>query len=411
MIKQAWTYSLAALAFCYVACDSGQTAGSSMETENSIAVLVQLADGTPAASMEVLVRPESYLSGASDLGTDSLYQLRFETDEKGRVVLTDVPSGSYVIEARSDVKNLKGFEKIAYVEADTTTPLTVEVSEPSKVSGHVGLPQLIRRSATVSVQGLDYQVPMDSTGYFEFESLPNGNVEIVAFVNDEEKDSITEYGRIAMNVGGQSGEGELYLGDSAYVKKYFVFDDFENGIASWVPTASKNGEVKVNADSAGFGRKGLVAHFVCKRDSAAEWDWALIGRELGGFVDMSELDSIRFWARGSVKSRISFAFDVLVNTDSVTSADNIKSWRHFEVDTAWTRYTVVPSELDTADSNGGNVGWDAVKKRVTKISIFGAMGTEVWVDDIEVFGYGIFDPYAPVSKKSALKKSDSKKKD
>ena len=72
---------------------------------------------------------------------------------------------------------------------------------------------------------------------------------------------------------------------------------------------------------------------------------------------------------------------------------------------------MIPSQLDTADSNGGNVGWDAVKNRVTKISIFGAMGTEVWVDDIEVFGYGIFDPYAPVSKKSALKKSDSKKKD
>ena len=406
MIKQAWTYSLAALAFCYVACDSGQTAGSSMETENSIAVLTQLADGTPAARMDVIVRPESYLPGADELGSDSLYQLHFETDEKGRVVLSDVPSGNYVIEARNDSLNLKGFAKIKYVEADSTTPLTVEVSEPTKVSGHVGLPQLVRRSATVSVQGLDYQVPMDSTGYFEFESLPNGNVEIVAFVNDEEKDSITEYGRIAMNVGGQSGEGELYLGDSAYVKKYFVFDDFENGIASWVPTASKNGEVKVNADSAGFGRKGLVAHFVCKRDSAAEWDWALIGRELGGFVDMSDLDSISFWARSSVKSQISFAFDVLVNTDSVTSSENIKSWAHFNVDTAWTRVVVTPSKLDTADSNGGNVGWDAVKKRVTKISIFGAMGTEVWVDDIEVFGYGIFDPYASVSKKKAAKKDD-----
>ena len=411
MIKQAWTYSLAALAFCYVACDSGQTAGSSMETENSIAVLTQLADGTPAARMDVIVRPESYLSGASELGSDSLYQLHFETDEKGRVVLSDVPSGNYVIEARNDSLNLKGFAKIKYVEADSTTPLTVEVSEPTKVSGHVGLPQLVRRSATVSVQGLDYQVPMDSTGYFEFESLPNGNVEIVAFVNDEEKDSITEYGRIAMNVGGQSGEGELYLGDSAYVKKYFVFDDFENGIASWVPTASKNGEVKVNADSAGFGRKGLVAHFVCKRDSAAEWDWALIGREFGGFVDMSDLDSISFWARSSEKSRISFAFDMFVNDDSVTSAENVKAWGHYSVDTAWTRITVVPAQLDTADSNGGNVGWDAVKNRVTKLSIFGQMGTEVWVDDIEVFGYGIFDPYAPVSKKSALKKSDSKKKD
>lgn len=410
MIKRAWTYGMAALAFCYVACDSGRTAGSSMETENSIAVLVQLADGTPAARMDVIVRPESYLAGADDLGSDSLYQLHFETDEQGRVILSDVPSGSYVIEARNDSLNLKGFEKIAYVASDTTTPLMVEVSEPSKVSGHVGLPQLVRRSATVSVQGLDYQVSMDSTGYFEFESLPNGNVEIVAFVSEDETDSITVYGKIEADVGTKSSK-KLYLGDSAYVKKYFVFDDFENGADDWKPSASKNAEVKLDVTSAGHNRKGKVAHFVCERDSAADWDWALIGRELGGFVDMSELDSIRFWARGSVKSRISFAFDVLVNSDSVTSADNKKSWRHFEVDTAWTRYTVIPSQLDTADSNGGNVGWDAVKKHVTKISIFGAMGTEVWVDDIEVYGYGIFDPYAPVSKKSALKKSDPKKKD
>ncbi len=404
MIKRAWTYGLATLALCYVACDSGRTAGSSMETENSIALLVQLADGTPAARMDVIVRPESYLSGATELGSDSLYQLHFETDMYGRVTLRDVPSGSYVIEARSD--SLKGFAKIAYVEADTTTPLTVEVSEPSKVSGRVGLPQLVRRSATVSVQGLDYQVPMDSTGYFEFESLPNGEVEIVAFVNDTDKDSVTEYGRISADVGGQSGDGDLYLGDSAYVKTYFVFDDFEDGVDLWMPAASKNGEVKLDLVSAGRGRKGKVAHFVCERDSAADWDWALIGRELGGFVDMSDLDSISFWARSSVKSQISFAFDMLVNSDSVTSSENIKSWAHFNVDTAWTRVVVSPSKLDTADSNGGNVGWDAVKKRVTKISIFGQMGTEVWVDDIEVFGYGIFDPYAPLSKKKAAKKED-----
>ena len=404
MIKRAWTYSLAALAFCYVACDSGQTAGSSMETENSIAVLVQLADGTPAARMDVIVRPESYLAGASELGSDSLYQLHFETDEMGRVVLSDVPSGSYVIEARSDVKNLKGFEKIAYVESDSTTSLTVEVSEPTKVSGHVGLPQLVRSSATVSVQGLDYQVQMDSTGYFEFESLPNGNVEIVAFVNDTAEDSVTVYGKIETDVG--SGSESLYLGDSAYVKTEFVFDDFENGVSAWLPTASKNAEVKLKADSAGLGREGLAAHFVCKRDSAAEWDWALIGRELGGFVDMSELDSITFWVRSSEKSRVSFAFDVLVNDDSVTSAENIKAWGHYTVDTVWTRYSVIPSKLDTADSNGGNVGWDAVKNRVTKLSIFGQMGTEVWIDDIKVYGYGIFDPYAPLKKKEKAKKED-----
>ena len=406
MIKRAWTYGLATLALCYVACDSGRTAGSSMETENSIALQVQLADGTPAARMDVIVRPDSYLSGASELGSDSIYQLHFETDKYGRVVLRDVPSGSYVIEARSDSLNLKGFEKIAYVESDSTTPLTVEVSEPTKVSGRVGLPQLVRRSAMVSVQGLDYQVPMDSTGYFEFESLPNGNVEIVAFVNDADADSVTEYGRIEADVGAQSGESALYLGDSAYVKKYFVFEDFENGPGVWDAAASLNAEVSFDIDSAGFGREGKAAHFICKRDSAAQWDWALIGRELGGYVNLSDLDSIRFWVRVSTPSRISFSFDRFVNDDSVTSSDNIKSWRHFEADTVWMQFTVIPAELDTADSNGGNYGWEAVKDSVTKIGIFGAMDTEVWVDDIEVFGYGIFDPYAPVVKKSVVRKEE-----
>lgn len=399
MIKRAWTYGLATLALFNVACDSGRTAGSSMETENSIAVLVQLADGTPAARMDVIVRPESYLSGASELGSDSLYQLHFETDELGRVVLSSVPSGSYVIEARSDSLNLKGFEKIAYVEADTTTPLTVEVSEPTKVSGRVGLPQLVRSSATVSVQGLDYQVPMDSTGYFEFESLPNGNVEIVAFVNEAGADSVTEYGRIEADVGSKSGDDGLYLGDSAYVKTYFVFDDFENGKGDWKPSASYNASVDFDIVSADRDREGYAAHFICVRDSAADWDWALIGRDLGGYVDMSNLDSITFWARASAKSQISFAFDVFVNSDSVTSSDNKKAWTHYEVDTTWTRFVVIPAELDTSN-NGGNVGWDSIKDSVTKISVFGQMGTEIWVDDIEVFGYGIFDPYAPLARKN-----------
>ena len=366
-----------------------------METENSIAVLVQLADGTPAARMDVIVRPESYLPGATELGSDSLYQLHFTTDEQGRVVLSDVPLGSYVVEARND--SLKGFAKISYASEEQDS-LTVDVSKPSKVSGRVGLPQLVRSSATVSVQGLDYQVQMDSTGYFEFESLPNGNVEIVAFVNDADADSVTEYGRIEADVGDKSGEGGLYLGDSAYVRTEFVFDDFEKGAGNWEPAASYNASVDFDIVSAGHNRKGKAAHFVCERDSVKDWEWALIGRELGGYVDMSSLDSIKFWARTSKASQISFAFDVFVNSDSVTSSENKKAWKHFEVDTAWTQFVVIPAELDTSN-NGGNVGWDSIKDSVTKISIFGQMGTEVWIDDIEVFGYGIFDPYAPIAKK------------
>ena len=408
MIKRAWTYGLAALALCNVACNSGRdTAGSSFETENSIAVLVQLADGTPAARMKVVVRPESYLSGASDIDTDPLLnsQLNFETDEKGRVVLSDFASGAYVIEARSD--SLKGFEKISYVASDSSTSLVVNVSEPAKVSGRVGLPKSVR-AATVAVQGLDYQVQTDSLGYFEFESLPEGDVDVVAFVhvdttfvNDrgfsEQIKSTQIYGILSTNVGDKSED--IYVGDSAYIKTYFMLDDFENGVGLWTAAASMNATVDLDVDSTGGLDKSMAAHFVCKRDSAADWDWALIGHEFGGFVDLSELDSIVFWARGSDSSRLSFAFDVFVNDDSVTSSENMKSWKHFSLNTDWTRYTVIPAELDTADSNGGNVGWDAVKNQVTKLSIFGQMGTEVWIDNVEVFGYGIFDPYAPLPKK------------
>jgi hypothetical protein len=408
MIKRAWTYGLAALTLCNVACNSGHdTAGSSFETENSLAVLVQLADGTPAARMKVVVRPESYLSGASDQDTDSLLnrQLNFETDEYGRVVLSDFASGAYVIEARSD--SLKGFAKIAYNEADSSTTLKVNVSEPAKVSGRVGLPKMVR-SATVAVQGFDYQVQTDSLGYFEFESLPEGDVDVVAFVhvdttfvNDrgfsEQIKSTQIYGILSTNVGDKSED--IYVGDSAYIKTYFMLDDFENGIGQWKAAASKNATVDLNVDSTGGLENSMAAHFVCIRDSVVDWDWSLIGHELGGFVDMSDLDSITFWARASEPSKVSFAFDMFVNDDSVTSSENIKSWGHYEVDTEWTRIVVIPSELQKADSSGGNVGWDAVKNQVTKLSIFGQMGTEVWIDDVEVFGYGIFDPYAPLPKK------------
>ena len=336
------------------------------------------------------------MPGASELGADSLYQLHVETDDLGRVLLSDVPLGSYVVEARND--SLKGFAKISYASEEQDS-LTVDVSKPSRVSGRVGLPQMVRSAATVSVQGLDYHVQMDSTGYFEFESLPNGNVEIVAFVNEAGVDSVTEYGRIEADVGSDSSEGALYLGDSAYVKTYFVFEDFENGKDGWAPSASYNASVDFDIAPADLDREGNAAHFVCVRDSAADWDWALIGRDLGGYVDMSNLDSIKFWARASEASQISFAFDVFVNSDSVTSSENKKAWKHFEVDTVWTQFVVIPAELDTSN-NGGNVGWDSIKDSVTKISIFGQMGTEIWVDNIEVFGYGIFDPYAPLSRKN-----------
>ncbi|MBR4348465.1 MAG: hypothetical protein IKP90_05940, partial [Fibrobacter sp.] len=145
---------------------------------------------------------------------------------------------------------------------------------------------------------------------------------------------------------------------------------------------------------AGFGREGKAAHFTCTNDSL--YQWVLMGYQLGGFVDMSGLDSIVFWARAEAnedttkRTYVSFSFDM--NLDSTSEEESGKAWMHIDVDTAWKRYVVVPSELQEPDSNktGGNLGWDVVKRRITDISIFGGTGGEFWIDDIEVFGYSEF---------------------
>ena len=125
-----------------------------------------------------------------------------------------------------------------------------------------------------------------------------------------------------------------------------------------------------------------------------------MGRSLGGMVDMSNLDSIVFWARTDVvdsskRKYISFSLDL--NVDSTSSLKSGKAWVHLDVDTVWNRFVVTPSDFLEPDSNniGGNLGWDVVKRNITDISIFGGTGGEFWIDDIEVFGYSKFVAYPP----------------
>ena len=65
MMNRVWKIGFAAMGGILAACSSGTgegLSGSSLETENSIALSVQLADGSPAAHVQVIVRPDSYLA-------------------------------------------------------------------------------------------------------------------------------------------------------------------------------------------------------------------------------------------------------------------------------------------------------------------------------------------------------------
>jgi hypothetical protein len=407
MMNRVWKLGLAALGGAFVACSGGDSgvAGSSMETENSIALSVQLADGSPAARVRVIVRPDSYLAGADSL-EDSLVDenMNFETDSTGKLILDNLGYGSYIVEARSD--SLKGASKFNYRSWQT---------EGGRVSLHLGKPGLVSgrvlvdddedvSEVTVAVQGLDYSVMADGMGNFEFESLPAGYFEMVAFVKTDSvvvDDSgkkgkvkiIRKLGSSIANV--RAGQENAVVIDTRPQDSLpsFVFEDFEGGVDAWKVQHSEDADGSIETVNAGLGREGKAAHFTCENDSA--YNWVLMGRSLGGMVDMSNLDSIVFWARTDVvdtakRKYISFSLDL--NVDSTSELTSGKAWVHLDVDTVWNRYVVTPDDFLEPDSNntGGNLGWEAVKHHITDLSIFGGTGGEFWIDDIEVYGYSKF---------------------
>ena len=407
MMNRVWKLGLAALGGTIVACSGGDSgvAGSSMETENSIALSVQLADGSPAARVRVIVRPDSYLAGADSL-EDSLVDenMNFETDSTGKLILDNLGYGSYIVEARND--SLKGASKFNYRSWQT---------EGGRVSLHLGKPGLVSgrvlveddedaSEVTVAVQGLDYSVMADGMGNFEFKSLPAGYFEMVAFVQTDSvvvDDSgkkgkvrvIRKLGSSIANV--RAGQESAVVIDTRPQDSLpsFVFEDFEGSIDAWKVQHSENANGSIEIVDAGLGREGKAAHFTCENDS--NYNWVLMGRSLGGMVDMSNLDSIVFWARTDIvdtakRKYISFSLDM--NLDSTSEQESGKAWMHIDVDTVWNRYVVKPADFQKPDSNktGGNLGWDVVKHNITDISIFGGTGGEFWIDDIEVYGYSKF---------------------
>lgn len=412
MIRWVWFGIFAAIGGALTACgDKASVASSTMETENSIvAYNIQLAGGTPAANMRVLVRPADYIANT----TSSLAANQFaddSTNENGVVELVNLAKGSYMIEVRGG-DTLKAASSFSVKDKDSSS-YAMTVHAPGRLAGYVKLAQG-QGPVQVSIVGLEYQVTTDSTGYFEFESLPIGfhdvvyrdaetnklsnsiSVKIISEASSvitisskAEKPSTPEVkpdpstkDTIAPVIPADSTESN----DSVEVETPIVYADtlpfefFENGIDEWYVSYSRYATGKLTLDSSESYIHGKSAHFEYSNDST--YGWALMGRSLRGERDFSTLDSITFWARGN--GGVSVAFDRLV--DSVSSGKSGKAWIHVKLDTVWKHYSISTNSLLKADSIGGNIGWDAVKDRVTNITFFGKDGSYLDIDNIVLYG-------------------------
>ena len=437
MKKWVWHIGFAAAVGALIAaCTSSETngAGTSLETENSIAVVlaVQKSDGSPAARTKVFVRPSEFLAGANNMAysedldglespvvesDSSIGVLNMETDDQGQLNLPRLKPGSYTIEARRE--SAKALARVVVTDSSCDS-LSIKVENAGSITGQVYLPDN-ESSVMVGIKGLDYFVETDTAGNFEFASVPKGVLNVVGFVfrtyktldMNGESSTISNF----MAVGSRNTKVEsdktsenVVIGQKIVIvqpdttseedttSKYpvFEFEDFEDSTYGWYTSVSRYASAELDAEGDVNGRKGLSAHFVYQNDS--NYNWALMGHDLNGVKDFSELDSVVFWARAGIGDStqwISLSFDVLLDSIALDSTgyENGKSWVHLTLDTAWTRYVVTPKSLLKSDStkNGGNIGWDNVKDHVTNLNFFGGgvtTGTpyEMWLDDITIYG-------------------------
>ena len=435
MKKWVWHIGFAAAVGALIAaCSSSNgidpSAGTSLETENSVAVVlaVKQSDGSPAARTKVLVRPVDFLAGANNMdlvkdhekgesrvvvSDSTLGILNLETDEQGRLNLKRLKPGTYNVEARQDTT--KAFVRVVVTDVSRDS-VSIKLEPTGAVSGQVYLPEN-ESSVTVGVKGLDYFVETDEDGKFEFRHLPKGLLTLVGFTfhtyktldMDGKPSAISNL----MTVGtsntkvesGKTSKGvtigqKLAPAPDTTVKEdvypVVLFADFEDSTYGWYISRSKYAEAQLDAEKNVAGRKGMSAHFVYQNDSNA--NWALMGRALNEMTDMSKLDSVVFWARSGLSDSsqwISVSFDVLLDSIALDSTgyENGKAWVHLELDTTWQRFVVTPKDLIEPDEHniGGNIGWDAVKEHVTNLNFFGGGVTEgtpyeMWVDDITIYG-------------------------
>lgn len=440
MKKWVWQIGLAAagaFSALLAACSDGtNTAGSSFETENSVAMTVQLADGTPAARTKIMVRPNDFLAGASSrtvkdlvVESDSAAGIFNEvTDGQGRLTLPRMKAGNYVVEARGESK--KAFARFTVKDSVCDT-LSMELATTGSMKGQVLMPAGVS-SVSVGIRGLDYVVRTDSLGNFEFPSLPEGAFNAVGFIystydyvdvngNIDVFESFQALGVAPVTVSSDKTLEDVVIGsraqapvdtvpadtvnkdtvaeDSVEVYPYLLLDDFENGTYGWYTSVSKYASVKLT-DVKGGGKFGQVASLDCHKDSL--YIWTMMGHNFSKFYDFTGLDSVVLWARGLTENAdsmwVSVSFDVHVDNstaDSLLGYELGKAWAHMPLgrDGEWVRVVVTPDDLVPPDSLkiGGNIGWDAVKEHVNSIGIFAGSDAdsgdyELQVDDVEIFG-------------------------
>jgi len=233
-------------------CSRPDTAGNTIETENTVAFLILDREGKPAANIRAEVRPVWFLSDTSKSTDTSAVVRNLYTDKKGWVNCKGLPQGRYLINAKGD--SVGALAEINHLDTSTgTEQIKLLQSYFGSVHGKVSLPAGVRH-AWIQVYGLDKKVITDSLGNFQLTRLPPGALRIRAISYDTPsalaEDVIQIRPEYAMNAGilTSASESSEDLATWRYNRQIKI----DSLISDWMRPISDPTVVTLNLDSTNF---------------------------------------------------------------------------------------------------------------------------------------------------------------
>ena len=253
---------------------------------------------------------------------------------------------------------------------------TVELQETANYMSRVTL-YAGDSYAWVGVYGLDVLTKTNEEGMFSLPMLPTTD-SLEYYVLDK-KDTLYVTKRIA------SSEGSA---DFDY--PFVVLQDFEKDTSNWYfnvdAIGSKVLSKTIEKDS---DRKSKVFHGKYSLVATNNFDaWVVTGSMLraDGF-NLSSLDSISFYAKGSGQIRVSLEkWDSLAEVTG-TSLKAASEWKDLS-SSKWTRFVVKTEDLcyNSSDEKSCYTTWNSLKDAVRQLHFFVRNGTEFYLDDIVLYG-------------------------
>ena len=377
------------------ACSDRDVSGiSSVETQNAFLIRVVRGDSMPASNAVARVRAIDFVRNVGSDSVASEFFVEYVADSLGRIRIDSLAVDSVTIEILNEGEGV--FRKILAKDVRDGDSVQYVLEKTGSVHGKVYLPDGVDY-AWVQVYGTDRLVKTDNEGFYEMDSLPPYEYGLRIIVGD----SVVEHSA-TVGVGEDTRanvcvfEPDSIKGlDFEFAEAQFIIrelDISESGYMSSTDTSVKvspkvatvpntRKDIAEFIVDAGVGRDGNALHW---KSSAGIGSWSFFGIWVcseNAPCDLSSMDSVVYYVRGT--GVISIIFETLgsSNVEGKTLAyDTLKT------NEEWRRVSIKPSMFKPRDDLYGNLGWDVVSKSVTTISIAAYDDTEVWIDDIMLYG-------------------------